>query len=352
MYKDHTDDKESVTVAGKTIQKNVAELDLSGCKLTERDILALAQCRQLEKLDLSHAKISDPALLERVQSLRWINLTGVQRKHYRAVRSALPNCTVFRNGNELYKKVPLDMCGDDCTDAGQPTLDMCDEPDGNRETVAIAGRVIPTDVTELDLSRCGLSSRDIRPLQYCTRLVSLDLSYNKISSLQPLVRLVNLQTLDLNGNEITDLTPLRGLTNLRSLMLALNYARNLQPLSGLTDMEFMNLNNMGIVDIRPLGGLTNLRRLALASNDIEDVRPLGRLEKLELLHLFNNEIDDFLPLKKLTHLSQLNIVQMKEIRPDQLRALKAALPDCDIVADPQTAADRLLKSLLGEALDG
>ena len=56
-------------------------------------------------------------------------------------------------------------------------------------------------------------------LEYCTNLMSLDISNAKIIDLSPLSNLINLESLSLGSNQIVDLTPLLNLTNLKHLNL-------------------------------------------------------------------------------------------------------------------------------------
>lgn len=72
-------------------------------------------------------------------------------------------------------------------------------------------------ITELQAT--GLNIRDLRGLEYCTSLTTLNLRSNKIQSLAPLAGLANLTWLHLGDNIITDIQPLSGLLFLEYLNL-------------------------------------------------------------------------------------------------------------------------------------
>jgi hypothetical protein len=80
-------------------------------------------------------------------------------------------------------------------------------------------------ITEGDLLRltelqaAGLNIRDLRGLEYCTSLTTLNLRTNKIQSLSPIAGLSNLTWLHLGDNIITDIQPLSGLLFLEYLNL-------------------------------------------------------------------------------------------------------------------------------------
>ena len=159
------------------------------------------------------------------------------------------------------------------------------EQDEIPEYITIKGEEYKTDLTELDLSKLQLKTEHIEPLKYMTSLERLWLDSNNIADISVLSRLTNLKILDLNNNRITDLSPLGTLPDLEELFL--------------TENPFD--------DLSPLSRLTSLTQLWLGDNKISDLSPLYALDALELLELWSDEIDH-----------------------EQITALQAALPDCEI----------------------
>ena len=133
-----------------------------------------------------------------------------------------------------------------------------------------------------------LQDADAQVLQYCTKLVALDLGHN----------------------EISDLSFLSGMQNLQILILADNK----------------------ITDISVLSGLKKLQYIELFMNRIEDISPLGELPILVDLNLCHNRVSDLSPLYKCKLLDRLWVSNCKI--PKKSRAeIQESLPDTDIKFD-------------------
>ena len=163
-------------------------------------------------------------------------------------------------------------------------------------TIRIAEHTIRTDQTAfstLHNNRAPThSSQDFEPIRYCTRLEALDLGHNKI----------------------TDVSFIKDLTNLKVLILAANAIEDISPLSSLTQLEYVELFKNRIRDVSPITSWTKVLDLNLAYNLTKDLSPVEQLKSLERLWIYNSN----------------NYNNNDKIKPDVVRALKAALPDCHI----------------------
>ena len=74
----------------------------------------------------------------------------------------------------------------------------------------------------------------------------------------------------------------------------------------------------------------SLRELDLSFNQLSDVSALAELKALEVLDLSGNHIELLQPLNQLTGLKKLYLTG-NPLSEGQLEALRAALPDCEIV---------------------
>jgi len=72
-------------------------------------------------------------------------------------------------------------------------------------------------VTELKAS--GLNIRSLEGLQFCSNLLTVDLSNNNIAGISPLTNLSNITYLDLSHNQISNIQALSGLFFLHTLNL-------------------------------------------------------------------------------------------------------------------------------------
>ena len=131
-----------------------------------------------------------------------------------------------------------------------------------------------------------LTDEDVAGLQYCTDLVYLDLSNNKI----------------------TDVSFAKNLLKLRLFSIGINKVTDISALSSLTELEFLEIYTNPIVDYAPLTGLTKLTHLNCARTALADITPLAGMKQLKMLWMMNN----------------------KQIDKDALTKLTEALPGCTI----------------------
>lgn len=155
-------------------------------------------------------------------------------------------------------------------------------------------------------------------------------------------------SVDLDGKEVGDeqLAQLAVLADLKSLNLSNTAITNagLKQLVSLKKLKFLYLFGTRITDagMESLAGLPRLEVLCLDQTEITDVglKSLEDLPRLEKLHVHSKaKITDagLESLKKHTRLFELRIggphLSMKAIE-----ALRAALPDCNVVYDPDAEA--------------
>lgn len=155
-------------------------------------------------------------------------------------------------------------------------------------------------------------------------------------------------SIDLDGTKATDadIVHIAALPDVKSLNLA-NTAitdAGLKELGKLKKLKFLYLFNTAVTDAGAahLQALPRLEVLCLDQTQITDIglRSLEELPRLEKLHVHSNSpITDagLESLKKHTRLFELR-VGGSGITEKGLAALKAALPDCNVVYDPQAAA--------------
>ena len=146
---------------------------------------------------------------------------------------------------------------------------------------------------------------DIMPQE--SHIIILDLYNYRINDFAPLVELENLRGLRITSSSFVDIQTLNSLQYLRSLEISSSIIDDIRFFESLPDLFSLVLRNNQITDLAPLHNLTNLQALYLDDNQITDLTPLYSLTNLERLHLRNNPIT-----------------------PQQVRALRKALPDCEI----------------------
>ncbi len=131
-----------------------------------------------------------------------------------------------------------------------------------------------------------IAAKNLRRLPDLSALPELEalwLDGNQLEAAN-LQSLSKLQTINLSANRITSLQAWRFPSSLRRLLLSENQIADLAPLSGLSALFELNVANNKIVDLSPLSTLRSLKQLDAANNQIlafDALVPLA-LEKLNL----------------------------------------------------------------------
>ena len=133
-----------------------------------------------------------------------------------------------------------------------------------------------------------LEDADVAGLAYCTDLVYLDLSGNKLTDISFVKNMPKLRLLCFGGNKVTDISAL----------------------AGLTELEYLEIYSNPIADQSPLAGLTKLTHFNAARTGITDITMLSGMKQLKLLYILGNN----------------------KISRDLVAKLAEALPDCEIVS--------------------
>ncbi len=315
--RDYSPDTRSLVIrdeqTGPELLKEVTQLyALSSLTLTGlglRDISPLSSLEGLTSLDLSRNELRDLQPLAALSQLRSLYLDGnptitdfsplyglsalttlsirdipVTKAQLEALTKALPGCAIHSE----------------------------DAEEENAPEITLGGSSFSADVTELDLSGCGLS--DISALSACRELKRLNLSDNELSDLSALTDLPKLEELDLSGNLVTDLRPLMSLKALR----------------------LIRAEDNDIASTVPLGALTELRELHLARNPLRDLSGLSRLTRLETLGLEDSGLrdEDLESLYSLTGLKVLQITDNSELSGEAVDLLKNTLASCFVQHSP------------------
>ena len=375
--------------------EKLVSLDLSNNQIT--DITPLAQLKKLRTLHLDNNDIRDFSPLYDLSELTMLTIGGIEvsQSQIKELKTRLPGCLIYNDeantdivevhlGGKTFKSDVTKLDLSDCSITDLSALSVCT----SLEELRLSGNYIRDigpllDIPKLrvlDLSNNMIS--DIRPLMSMTTLEHLNLAGNKISSITALSQLKQLKELVLNGNDIdgtqnlaklsalkilglkdtgisdADLERLYNLKNLTVLALennpditesGVNQLKKKLPQCKVTHSEFekkivlggkefsastesVDASSLGISDISAATGFKSVRHLDLSNNVISSVTALSSLKTLETLDLSDNNIGDVSPLYSLKNLKMLHIEQ-NGLSAEQLSELRAALPDCTIIAE-------------------
>lgn len=220
----------------------VQTVDLTGCALTDEEIMALADdhaCFFLWEMTMGSKKILTDVTL--------IDISGEIQESTAFIESRLPYFPKL-------EKVIMSHCGLD--DETMDALNKRYEDIRFVWTVRIKNLDVRTDETwyyPVKLDRNAVvNSKDLYPLRYCTDMVCIDVGHMwGVNECEWAAFMPNLRYLILAYTSVADLTPLSGLKNLVYLEIFHTPVKDYSPLIGCTGLEDLNLS-MTTGDYHPL----------------------------------------------------------------------------------------------------
>lgn len=166
-----------------------------------------------------------------------------------------------------------------------------------------------TELKKLSLPGCIISEEALTYIGGLTELTDLDLSHCGLSNIAPLENLKDLTNLNLSGNSITDIKPLSGLKYIASLNLSNNALSAIDALDGASELAELDISENTISSVASLSSCIELTTLNANDNQISDVSFLSELPALEALHLNRNAVSDVSTLASCTSLKRLELAE-------------------------------------------
>ena len=152
-------------------------------------------------------------------------------------------------------------------------------------TYKVGDHIVRTDMTAFSTLHGSSpdpihSERDFKWLKFCKGLKAIDVGHNWIEDVSWLLDFPELKVLILAVGPLTDIAPLAELHELEYLELFTNRVEDLTPLAGLSSLRDLNIKNNPVRDISPLYGLTGLERLWIGGPRMKNVPE----EQIDALH--------------------------------------------------------------------
>lgn len=263
------------------------------------DIRFLADCPDLEELDLTDNLISEASQFGVLKSLKKLTLWGNRLVNLKGISDAsnleylvlaynqLENIEGLRglgklnalelSNNRIRNLEPVgDLPNLESFSAGyNPFVNLA--PLGRLKKLKHLGFVANNDV-------------DLQTMPEIPSAKRLVLRYSNLKRIDPLVRLPNLEWLALEDNPVEDLSPLCHLTKIEWLFISGATAQDMSPIAHLQELRYFVNEFAPDLDLTPLKNLKKIEYLLLYGARITDVSPIGSLTSLVGLDLGENQV--------------------------------------------------------------
>ena len=360
---------------------------------------ALKFCENLEKVSLSQVKVTNMNRIAELGNLKLLRLTGSQIKEIEGLKNmtnleelylagnqikeieGLENLTklkrLFLNTNQIADITPLSAN----TSLMELNLKSNVEIDADRthyttkqlQELDKIGKIIDnggiinldtdklglfTNYKKLDLSNNKLTTLDI--LNGMTELTQLTLTNNSITledekSQEILSNMSNLSYLAFSNNKLTNINAINNLKNLNSLSLIGNNKIDLKQIEDIisnlntfqvsteslktiincdiSKITKLNLNGSDLTELPNLSIFTSLRTLSLNSNPITNFEVISDITSLQTLSLYNCNLHGrMIDFSNLTNLTYLNL-NSNSLWTEDLENLKALKNNTNLSID-------------------
>ncbi|MCS6834150.1 MAG: leucine-rich repeat domain-containing protein, partial [Flammeovirgaceae bacterium] len=133
--------------------------------------------------------------------------------------------------------------------------------------------------------------KGLRPLQGLPMLKVLDISDQRLTSLDELKFCTNLEVLNCDRNPVSDITPIFQLSKLRVLDLSGTLVEKLDGIASLKKLEILKIAGTKVKDLEPLAGVTTLKELDCSTTEVKRLDDLFNLPNLKLLTCFRTRVN-------------------------------------------------------------
>lgn len=297
------------------------------------DLSPLADCKNLVRVDLSNSGAMDVEWAKDLEYLEKISMANCNVNDISALAGHTTLTTLDFSANRIHDLTPLSDC---------EKLSSIDFPDNKLislnglEQLAALNHVVVygNEITSLEPLR-----------QSAEKLLTLDISGNKVSDLSPLGDSEKMIMLMASHNQISDLTPISKNTGLNRLKVSYNQLTSLAGCESMIELIELQADNnalTGVWEIRNCGslGILNLNR-----NQISDLSPLEhQLPYLTAFCIAQNQITS---LKMLTDCPEIKAVMADHNKLKDLAGLEDKQKlNAVLVSDNEiTTLDALNKSM-------
>ena len=145
----------------------------------------------------------------------------------------------------------------------------------------------------------GCPLTDLQNIGSATGLVHLDVSMTGVQSLAGLEPCTRLATLVVSNNQVTTVCALRGMRDLAYCDISHNHCRDFSPMAECPAITHLDISSNPVNTLAAFAGLANLETLKAGCTNISDLKPLHRCARLAYLDINWTVVYDLAPLQLL-----------------------------------------------------
>ena len=238
---------------------NLVDFDISINYIA--DVSVAKNYNKLTMFNAIRNKITDISALKDITGLLILNVKQNDVKDIDCIKDLVKLETLNLEDNKNLGGIKVIK---NLTKLKELNLNNCEIDDADVTGDIFAGL---NGVVEIDLSNNRLTSVDF--LANCTELNNLYLDNNKLTSLDVLRGKTKLTALRFSGNEVSDITPLAGNTGLTELRFSKNKVEDISVISAFSELGSIELNGNKVYDFTPLSGLTSLYEAVIDGQNVD-----------------------------------------------------------------------------------
>lgn len=251
----------SVMILNQRYDKNDRELVLSDVSLSEQDIKAIAEFKELGILKLSHCELGTTDLSP--------------LSHKSLYRLQLSGCDLTADSFRT-----IDLSEMKLTD-----LDLSDNPQFKALDVLADCK----ELTVLKVSGDGLTT--LKPLSGMTKLRTLIACNNALNTLEGVETCIYLEKVNVSNNQLTSLEGLNNATLLTKVWFSDNHISDVSPLkNAYAAVKTLGAGGNQLTDLSEVAQMTALTHLDLSHNRLTDIGLLSALKNLSALDVSFNAL--------------------------------------------------------------
>ena len=287
--------------------KNLKGLTLNSIGIN--DINLITELKNLTTLILPKNNIKEIKDLGNMTNLELLDLTGNQIEEINGLENLKKLKSLLLSSNKIIDITPLSE------NEELIELDLRYNPnlDGNRENYTGKRLEALNKIGQILEKEGGQILLDINKLKLFSNYKSLNLTNQKLTTLEPLEGLTELTKLDLSYNQLTledekSQNILKSMANLTELNLSENNINDVKAINSLTNLKVLNLlgknHNINLKEIEDI--ISNLEDLKVSTKDLKTIVNCNS-EKITRLKLPNSSLTEIPNLTKFIKLEEVSL---------------------------------------------